>query len=166
MNLRGFTGPLLGACIVICGATVALFAEKGWENYSAHDHGYSMLIPSGTSMSEKEWEHGWAGAHGEHEGVEFAGIAKSGSESEADISKFGVDAIGIAQSHWTMIDHGAGNGFKWYKVYEATDGTHVVYAGIGVGSKSSFLLFLKTTTADVAKHKADYVKWYKSLKGS
>lgn len=144
--------------LVLVLAAVALLAQDGWVKYSSEKYGFSMLVPRGTRMADKEFGGGWAGAYGNHEGVEFVGIAKMGKEEEEDIVKFGIRYTGIAESHWSKVDQGHG-----YKVYEAEEGDHVIVAAVGVGSKASFLLFLKTTESDMNKNKADYQKWYRSV---
>ncbi len=138
---------------------IALVAQNGWTNYTSTKYGFSMLIPQGTEMEEKEWGAGWAGAYGAHDGVEFAGIAKSGREAEKDIIQFGIEHTGIGERHWTMVDQGSG-----FKVYRAEDGDHVLFACVAVGSKASFLLFLKTTKSDMNQHRAQYEKWYQSAR--
>src|SRR5258706_11027119 len=124
---------------VLVFAAVVLVAQDGWVKYSSSKYGFSMLVPEGTKMSDKEFGGGWAGAYGAHDGVEFVGIAKMGKEDEKDIIDFGIKYTGIPEAHWTKVDQGRG-----YKVYEAEDGDHTILAAVGVGSKASFLLFLKT----------------------
>src|SRR5712671_3975119 len=128
--------------VVLVLAAAALAAQEGWVKYSSSKYGFSMLVPEGTKMADKEFGGGWAGAYGKHEDVEFVGIAKMGKEDEKDIINFGIKYTGIAESKWSKVDQGHG-----YKVYEAEDGDHVVIAAVGVGSKASFLLLLKTTVS-------------------
>src|SRR6185295_19866005 len=148
--------PNLLLAVGITAAT--LFAQSGWTSYSSQKYGFSMLVPQGTEMEDKEFGGGWAGAYGNHEGVEFFGIAKLGRESEKDIIQFGVEWSGVEEKHWTQIDQGKG-----YKVYKAEAGDHVLLAAVAIGSKASFLLFLKTTRSDMNRYKADYQKWYQSV---
>ena len=136
----------------------ALFAQEGWTRYSSSDYGFSMLIPHGTKVEEREWGGGWAGVRCTYDGVIFTGIGKLGKESEKDIIRFGIEATGIAEKYWTMVDQGKG-----YKVYRAEAGDEVLLASVGVGSKASFLLFLKTTKSDMNQHQADYRTWYQSV---
>lgn len=145
--------------LVVVLAAVALVAQDGWVTYSSQKYGFSMLVPQGTKMVDREFGRGWAGAYGSHEGVEFVGIAKMGRESEEDIIKFGVEYTGIDEKHWSVVDQGHG-----YKTYMAEDGDKAILAAVGVGSKASFLLFLKTTESDMHKNKAAYEKWYEGVR--
>ena len=40
----------------------------------------------------------------------------------------------------------------------------MVFGAYGVGAKGNFLLYLETTPADYNDHKADYDKWYESIR--
>jgi hypothetical protein len=152
---------LAGALLCI----VAPLAAADWKYYEAKSYGYSMLVPEGTKMKEKEWGGGWGEAWGESEGVKFHGLAKLGAkESDADIEKFAVKTIGIPAAEWKMIDSGKGRGFERYKTFEAVRGTKLYFGGYGVGKKGNYLLYLDTTVADYNDHKSDYVKWYESIR--
>ncbi len=154
MKTNFATIPALGALVL-----GALMAQGGWTTYSSAKHGFSMLIPQGTRMADKEYGDGWAGANGNHDGVEFHGVAKLGIAAEADIVRFGVQYTGIGEDHWDMVDQG-----RDFKVYKARQGDKAVLAAVVVGTKAGFLLFLRTTDADLNEHKTDYEKWYKSVK--
>ncbi len=154
MNRLISATPALGAFVL-----GALMAQGGWTTYSSEKYGFSMLIPQGTRMADKEFGNGWAGAYGNHEGVEFSGIAKLEIAEEKDIIRFGVQHTGIGEDHWDLVDQG-----QDFKVYKAQDGNKVLLAAVVVGTKAGFLLFLKTTDGDLKQHKADYEKWYKSVK--
>src|SRR5690349_6346641 len=84
----------------------ALFAQEGWTRYKSPDYGFSMLIPKGARVEEREWGGGWAGVRCTYDGVIFTGIGKLGRESERDIIRFGIEATGIAEKYWTQIDQG------------------------------------------------------------
>src|SRR3982751_1624908 len=95
--------------LLVAGITaVTMFAQSGWTSYSSQKYGFSMQIPQGTHMEDKEFAGGWAGAYGEHEGVEFHGIAKLGKHAEKDIVEFGVEYSGIEEKYWTLVDQGKG----------------------------------------------------------
>ena len=136
-----------------------LSADDGWTTYSSRKYGFSMLIPKGTAMMDKEFGGGWAGAYGEHEGVIFEGITKLGKATHGEIVEFGIRNTGVAESRWSKVDSGDG-----WTVYAVEKGENVLLASVVVGSKAGFLLFLKTTKSDIHAHKADYEKWYKSVK--
>ena len=92
--------------LVLLLAAGVLVGQDGWVKYSSSKYGFSMLVPEGTRMSDKEFGGGWAGAYGKHEDVEFAGIAKMGKEEEKDIIAFGIRYTGIPESHWSKVDQG------------------------------------------------------------
>lgn len=139
--------------------------EGGWETYKADAYGFSMLIPKGTQMHTKEWAGSWGGLYGAHDGVTVYGVAKLGApESSQDIENFGVKLTGIPDEAWTELDKGSGNGWKWYRTVQATQGAKLVFGGYGVGPKGSYLLILVTTSSDFEEYRAEYEKWYNSIR--
>ena len=153
---------------LIAGALLCLAAQLAsadWTLYQAKDYGFQMLIPEGTKMTQKELGGGWGQLWGTSEGVKLYGLAKLGAkESNADIEKFAVKTIGIPANEWKLIDAGAGNGFERSKTFEAVRGSKLYFGGYGVGPKGNYLLYLETTVQDYNDHKADYMKWYKSIR--
>ncbi|MBI2901845.1 MAG: hypothetical protein HYY17_16795 [Planctomycetes bacterium] len=139
-------------------------AGKGWTVYECEKYAFSMLAPQGTKFAEKEFEGGWGLLAAKHEGVQLWGLAKLGHDySHDDIAKLGIKLTGIAADHWKEIDAGENKlGWKWYRVFAASDGEDLVFGGYGVGSKAGYLLVLKTTVKDFEKHEKDYMKWYRS----
>jgi len=139
--------------------------DAGWVKYDAKEHGFSMLVPTGTKFTEKEYGGGWGELWAEHEGIKLYGLAKKNEVATADeIEKIGVKLTGIASSSWKTIYQGKNKGgWKWYKTVEASKNGKLVIADYGVGSKSSYLLVLITTEEDYQEYKADYVKWYESI---
>ena len=143
----------------------AQFAAADWKLYEAKDYGFSMLIPEGTKMASKELGGGWGQLWGNSEGVKLYGMAKLGAkESNADIEKYAVKTIGIPANEWKLIDAGRGNGFERSKTFEAVRGSKLYFGAYGVGPKGNYLLYLETTVQDYNDHKADYLKWYQSIK--
>jgi hypothetical protein len=135
-----------------------------WKYYEAKGYGFSMLIPEGTMMREKELGGGWGQLWGDHEGVKLHGLAKLGKkESNEEIEKFAVKTIGIPAREWKMVDAGPGNGFERSKTFEAVRGSKLYFGGYGVGPQGNYLLYLETTVEDYNAHRADYMKWYKSI---
>ena len=55
-------------------------------------------------------------------------------------------------------------GWGRYRTFRATSGSKLVFGGYGVGPKGNYLLYLETTPADYNEHKADYDKWYESIR--
>lgn len=157
MALKLIAGALLCA--------VAQLAAADWKYYEAKSYGYSMLVPEGTRMKEKEWGGGWGELWGDSEGVKMHGLAKLGAkESDAEIEKFAVKTIGIPAAEWKLIDSGSGRGFGRSKTFEAVRGNKLYFGGYGVGKKGNYLLYLETTVDDYNAHKSDYKKWYESIR--
>jgi hypothetical protein len=145
---------------------VSQWAVADWKYYEAKGYGFSMLVPEGTSMREKELGAGWGQLWGDHDGVKLYGLAKLGAkESDADIEKYAVKVIGIPASEWKKVDSGANQrGFERYRTFEAVRGPKLYFGGYGVGKRGNYLLYLETTVADYNEHKADYSKWYESIR--
>jgi len=140
-------------------------AAADWKYYEAKGYGFSMLVPEGTKMTEKELGGGWGQLWGTSEGVKLYGMAKLGAkESNADIEKYAVRVIGIPASEWKQVDAGAGRGFERSKTFEAVRGDKLYFGGYGVGKRGNYLLYLETTVDDYNSHKADYRKWYESIR--
>jgi hypothetical protein len=144
--------------------SLSAFAQ-GWATYKSPDYGFSMLIPEGTTTVTKEWGGGWGGFQGTHDGVTVLGVAKLGEQAlPADIEKFGIQVTGIPAENWTEVDKGSGDGWNWYKTVKATKGTELVYGGYGTGPKGSYLLLIITTKSDFTEYRAEYEKWYNSIR--
>ena len=140
-------------------------AAADWHLYEAKKYGFSMLVPAGVAVKEKEWGGGWGELWAEHEGVKRHGLSKLGAkESDGDIETFAVRTIGIPANEWKMIDSGRGQGWERYKTFEAVRGRALYFGGYGVGVKGNYLLYLETTVSDYNDHKSDYVKWYESIR--
>ena len=145
-------------------ATVAFAAE--WEVYRSDEYGFSMMLPAGTRLVEREKSDGWGFLYAQHDGIEFYALARLGPPATAaDIEKVGVRVSKIADRHWKAIDKGEHhNGWTWWRTAEASDGHIIVFAGYGTGPRGSYLCFVKTTEEDYAKNKAEYRGWYESVK--
>jgi len=142
-------------------------AVADWKYYQAKGYGFSMLIPEGTTMKEKELGGGWGELWADYEGVKLHGLAKKGAkESDADIEKFAVKTIGIPASEWKKVDSGLGErGFERHRTFEAVRGDKLYFGAYGVGKKGgNYLLYMETTVSDYDEHKADYRKWYDSIR--
>ena len=154
----------------VLGALAALLAlpavAQDWTQYQAKEYGFSMLVPPGTQIRTREYGGGWGGLNATVEGVRLFGLAKLGAgESDEAIEKFAVQTIGIPASAWTQIDKGANkNGWTRYRSFQATSGSKLVFGGYGVGPRGNYLLYLETTPADFKEHRADYDKWYNSIR--
>jgi hypothetical protein len=160
------TRLLSAAAALVVLATALPLAADEWKSYSAPDYGFSMLVPEGATIKEKEWQDGWGGLFSSHDGLMLWGLAKLGKKYSAEeIEAYGVKLTGIPEDDWKEIGKGEDdNGWTWYRTVEATKGGTLIFGGYGVGPKGSYLLLLKTTVADYDAHKADYKKWYGSIK--
>jgi hypothetical protein len=160
-------GRLASRFVILVSLAVfaATAAAQGWKLYEAKAYGFSMLIPEGTMVREREWSGGWGGIYAQHEGVRLYGLAKLGTKaSDDEIEKFAVDVVGIPREAWTLIDAGKmKKGWIRYHTVKAMKGSKLVFGGYGVGPKGSYLLYLETTPADFREHEADYEKWYASI---
>lgn len=138
------------------------WAGRNWELYRSKDYGFSMLIPEGAKVTERERD-GWGVLRIEFEGLDFLGIARLGEEACAeDLERAGVALTGIEA--WERKDRGEHRcGWKWYRTVRATCQDRLWLGGYGVGRKGSYLLVLRTTEEDVRKHGADYARWYRSV---
>ncbi len=162
MKPIGFATRLVAGALL---CVMAQFAAADWKIYQAKTYGFSMLVPEGAKMRDKELGGGWGQLWGDSEGVKLYGLAKRGAkESDADIEKFAVKTIGIPAREWKLIDSGAGRGFERSKTFEAVRGDKLYFGGYGVGSKGNYLLYVETTVQDYNAHKADYKTWYDSIK--
>ena len=134
------------ACALMC-VLAQVGAAADWTYYEAKSYGYSMLVPTGVSVKEKEWGGGWGELFAEFEGVKLHGLAKLGAkETDADIERFAVRVIGIPANEWRLVDSGRGQrGFERYKTFEAVRGGRLYFGGYGVGNKGNYLLYLETT---------------------
>ena len=158
-----FSRFLLGACAIL---SVSAACAADWANYQTRPYGFSMLIPAGVSVREQEWGGGWGGMSAEFEGVRLYGRAKLGAqETDAAIENYALGVIGIPAGAWTRIDQGTNErGWNRYRTFRATVGSKLVFGAYGVGAKGNYLLYLETTAADYAAHRADYEKWYESIR--
>lgn len=148
--------------ILLAGETLA----ADWKYYEAKGYGFSMLVPTGTTVREREWGGGWGGITAQSEGVRLFGQAKLGAHAtDAEIEKYALQVIGIPASAWTQIDSGRNQrGWIRYYTFSATSGSKLVFGGYGIGPKGNYLLYLETTHADYNAYKADYLKWYESIR--
>ena len=141
------------------------WAGGGWATYRANDYGFSMLVPGGTVLIEREGFHGWGRLTGSYEGVHLYALTKQGEQAtEADIEAVGLALTGIPSSRWKTIKSGYNqNGWNWFTTVEATQGGKLFVGDYGTGPSGSYLLLLETTDADYYAHKSDYKAWYNSI---
>jgi hypothetical protein len=152
--------------VLFTGLLLSTGAFADWRYYETKEYGFSMLVPQGAKLNTKEWGGGWGGMSSNYEGVKFYGLAKLGAkESDADIEKYALNVIGIPASAWTKTDHASGTrGWERGQVFKANVGSRLIFGMYGVGKKGNYLLYLDTTPGDYMDHKADYDKWYESIR--
>lgn len=153
----------LAMCALALGAPAAAQAE--WETYEAKRYGFSMLVPKGAKLVDRDREDGWGVLEGSFEGVKLYGCAQLGRhDSREAIEAFGVRVTGIAADRWEPIDKGKTRGrWTWYDTVLATEGDRAAVGIYGIGPRGSYLLVLVTTTEDYEEHEADYRRWYESI---
>lgn len=137
-----------------------------WKYYETKQYGFSMLVPSGASLQTREWGGGWGGISSNYEGVKFYGLAKLGAkESDPDIERYALNVIGIPAGAWTKTDQATNvRGWERSYVFKANVGSRLIFGMYGVGKKGNYLLYLDTTPGDYMDHKAEYDKWYESIR--
>lgn len=150
------------AAAALAGAALA----SDWRYYETKPFGFSMLVPTGTRLVEREWGGGWGGLSGRSENVMFYAQAKLGyKETDTDIETYALRTIGIPASAWIKIDQGANTrGWERFATFKANLGSKLYYGMYGVGKKGNYLLYLETTPSDYMAYKTDYDKWYESIR--
>jgi hypothetical protein len=159
--LKAFAGGVAGLA-----ALNQAFAQAGWLIYRSDHYGFQMLLPHGASLREREWPAGWSGLQGTYQGVEFSALTQQGRFATPDeIESYGERVTGIEWFRWEKLDEGVGaNGWNWYRLYRTFHRANVLYGGLGVGPRGSYLLLLRTTPDDDARYAGDYRRWYESLR--
>lgn len=157
------TTALSLAAILLAGIASA---QEGWVKYDAQEYGFSMLIPEGTKLAEREYGGGWGELRAEHEGVKLYALAKLGEWATPEqIEQVGVKLTGIPGSFWTTVSQGENKqGWTWYRTVQARGNGKVIVGDYGTGKRGSYLLILETTEADFKQYEPDYVKWYQSIR--
>ena len=154
-----------GVVVALIAAPAVTTGGEGWASYHASEYGYTMLVPEGAKVEEREVAGGWGALHAAHEGVEVLGYARVGEPATPEeIEAFGVKETGIPAERWEQIDAGEGEGWVWYRTVKASSGEKTVFGGYGVGPKGSDLILLRTTPADFEAHAAEYERWYAGVK--
>lgn len=138
----------------------------GWTVAKDKKFGFQMSVPKGTVLLGKDWKNGWGGLYGNYRGVQVWGLAQLGKQHRpAAFKLFGVLITGIPGKRWWKIDAGKNQqGFEWYETYRAVDKRRVVLCTFGVGKRGSYMLVLETSRKSYARDKAQYVRWYSSVR--
>ena len=125
-----------------------------------------MQLWKSSKLRSKEEKGGWGMLEAKNDVATIWAIAKLGKpHTPAEIEDYGIQVTGVASKYWKLLSKGEKtNGWVWYRVYQASDAKWVIRAVLGVGPKGSYLLILKTTTADEMANRAAYLAWVKSVK--
>jgi hypothetical protein len=152
--------------LALVGASARAEVDGDWEIYHSEKFGFQMRVPADARAKAKEWSDGWAGLYLKHASLELWGLARPGKHYSAEeIERYAVKLTGVPDRHWKEIDKGENvHGWRWYQSVLATRGDVALVGGYGTGPKGSYLLILKTTRSDYEAHRADYDKWYRSLR--
>lgn len=150
----------------VCLAIVCLFAVPAagqWDVYRSNTYGFAMLVPRGAQGVVYE-KSGWGGNLWDVNGVKIIGLSKIGNYKNDLIKASAAEISGVPANLWILIDKGAKvNGWSWYELYGASDGTTAVFCVVGQGPNRMHILYIFTTVADFQANRAAYDTWYKSL---
>jgi hypothetical protein len=141
-------------------------AAQGWSVFKSDRFGFAMLIAPGTQWQARDYGKGWGGIRAQKGVLEFAAIVKRGfAATPRQLGDAAIALTGVPAAGWRKVDEGKGMGWKWYQTYEARHpgNGRVLFTVLGTGPRGSYVLFLGTTQADFAAHKALYDQWYRSL---
>lgn len=167
----------LGGCVVTtagggAGAATPLYASAAsdsgvrWVKYRAPKYGFSMLVPAGTKLKERQFGPNWGELTGKYDVVRLVALARLHYKATPDeIERVGVKVTGIAGQYWKVIGHGRHQGgWIWWKTVTAELNGVRVIGDYGVGAKSSYLMLLITTNHDFNTDRSSYRKWYQSIR--
>jgi hypothetical protein len=142
-----------------------LALAQNWSVFKSDKFGFAMLVAPGTEWAAKDFGKGWGGIAAKKGVVEFAGIAKLKTFAPApELEKDVILITGIPAGNWKKVDEGTNKaGWKWWRSYEARGNGKVLLTVIGNGPRGSYILFLGTTEADLAKNRPLYKQWYNTL---
>lgn len=151
---------------LLCLWAVSAAASDDWVRYSSSEYGFSMLVPTGTVFEEVEYGYGWGTLVADYYGVALYAIGKLGEQaSPEEIERHGVRSTGVPARYWQKIDEGTNsNGWVWYRTVRAHYNNELLFGGYGVGNRGSYMLVLVTTADDFENNKADFIKWYHSIR--
>ncbi len=148
MKSKAFLSKLLlGLSALLMAAAATVASASDWRYYESKPYGFSMLVPTGVRLVEREWGGNWGGLSGREGDVLFYAQAKLGAkETNEDIEQYALRTIGISAAAWTKIDQGQNvRGFERYATFKANLGSKLYYGMYGVGKKGNYLLYLETT---------------------
>lgn len=165
--MKRSVSSVLGLVLVLAlGFVTTARADDGWKKFESSEYGFRMEIPEATKLAaasspSKEW----GGLYAKLGVVELWGLARLGTKHKHfDIEAFGIRLTKIPRKQWTLVTSGKDtNGFEAFRIATATVGKYAIGAVYGVGPKGSYLLVLKTTKVDYAKHKQAYERWARSI---
>lgn len=139
------------------------------QKLNTEEYRFLMDIPDGFKFTTSE-----EGKFGIMEGYEaesktyLYALAYRGEASKSEIYDYGVQMTEIPKSNWTTKEKGQNeNGFAWWEVYNATDGSSNVYAIISKNAKAEvyYMFLVLAPKSSFNKYKGDYLKWIESCRG-
>lgn len=153
--------------VFLCLGLGAPAMAQGWSVFKSDRFGFAMLIAPGTTWVARDYGYGWGGIGAKKGVLEFAAIVKLGYAAQPkELGDSAIQLTGVPAPGWRKVDSGSGNaGWTWWQTYEARNNAtgRVLFTVLGTGPRGSYILFLGTTQADFAAHKALYDQWYRSL---
>jgi hypothetical protein len=154
----------LVAGIFFCGFLSSCFAQK-WIDYQNDTCGIQMKIPETMRMVKGNFGQGYSGIKGELNPVTIYAMAKgNGVDSLQNILSCAATLTGVPLNIWQLVDQGTNaHGLTKWRVYQASNGTKLVFTLLGNGSASSRIILIGTTVNDYTANKAAYTAWYNSV---
>lgn len=158
----------LALAVVVCAAVPPSAAANSpvvWEKYQARKYGFSMLVPVGIRLKEKQFGPRWGELTAKYGVVTLVALAKLGDKATPDeIERVGVKITNIPAAEWRVIGRGRNEGgWLWWKTVTAERNGMRIIGDYGAGNKSSYLMLLITTEDDFRSDQANYKRWYQSI---
>lgn len=152
------------AILVLFSASTVTSAD--WLHYESKVYGFSMILPEMTSLAEKRPAKGWGSLRAVYLQTEILVLIKpGGAAEEIEFRSISMQATGIMPGDWKVVDQGKNvRGFKWFKTLNAYRGASVVYGIYGLGQRGNYIFLLKTDPQHFEENKAEYTRWYESIR--
>jgi hypothetical protein len=157
----------LGYAWIVGVVLAASAAAEDWSVFKSDRFGFAMNVAPGTAWEAQDYGKGWGGIRAKKGVIDFVGIVKLGYQAAPkELGDSAILLTKVPAEDWHKVDEGKNNaGWNWWQTYEARNHVtkRVLFTVLGTGKRGSYILFLETTHADFAAHKAVYDQWYRSL---